>query len=225
MTRRLFYALTIVLFAGALNAQAQSSGIPAQRAITVRDASALVPPPGAKIAIIEFSDLECPACASENPLLMKAVAQYNIPWVRRDYPLRQHPWSFQAAVYARWFDTKSKQFGDQYRDAVFANQRNIETLDDLRSATDKFAKDRGLALPFAVDPQNQLADLVRADQAMGDRIGIQETPTVFLVTSGGNLPPYTQVTDISQLYSMLDRAQAAIGAAAKPAAKSKPAKK
>jgi protein-disulfide isomerase len=210
------------VFAGAFNAQAQSSGIPAQTAITVRDASVLVPPPGAKVAIVEFSDLECPACARENPLLIKAVAQYKIPWVRRDFPLRQHVWSFQAAVYARWFDTKSKQFGDQYRDAVFAYQRNIETLDDLRSATDQFAKDRGLAMPFAVDPQNQLADLVRADQALGNRVGIQETPTVFIVTSGGG---YAQVTDASQLFSMLDRAVAATGTATKPPAKSKPATK
>jgi protein-disulfide isomerase len=222
MTRIFFYAFVLVLFAGAINAQDQSSGMPAQTAISVHDASVLVPPPGAKVAIVEFSDLECPACARENPLLMKAVAQYKIPWVRRDFPLRQHPWSFQAAVYARWFDTKSKQFGDQYRDAVFANQRNIETLDDLRAATDKFAKDRGLAMPFAVDPQNQLADLVRADQALGNRVGIQETPTLFVVTSSS----YAQVTDYSQLFSMLDHALAVTGAAGpKPPAKSKSADK
>jgi protein-disulfide isomerase len=221
MNRIFLYAFALVVFAGALNAQAQSSGIPSQRAITVRDASALVPPPGAKVAIVEFSDLECPACASDNPLLMKAIAQYKIPWVRRDFPLRQHVWSFQAAVNARWFDSKSKQFGDQYRDAVFANQRNIETLDDLRSATDKFAKDRGLAMPFAVDPQGQLADLVKADQALGNRVGIQETPTIFIVTTNG----YAQVTDVSELYPMLDRAIAATGGSAKPAAKPKTAAK
>jgi len=225
MTRRLLVALALFAFAGALTAQAQTADLPTQTAITVHDSAALVPPPGAKVAIVEFSDLECPACARENPLLMKAVAHYNIPWVRRDFPLRQHAWSFQAAVNARWFDSKSKKFGDEYRDAVFANQRNIETLDDLRNATDKFAKDRGLSLPFAIDPQNQFADMVRADQALGNRVGIQETPTIFIVTSGGINPPYAQVTDPAQLYAMIDRALAVTGAAAKPAAKLKPAAK
>jgi hypothetical protein len=35
----------------------------------VNDPSALKPPPGARVAIIEFEDLECPDCANANPLL------------------------------------------------------------------------------------------------------------------------------------------------------------
>jgi protein-disulfide isomerase len=193
--------------------------------MTVHDASALKPPPGARVAIVEFADFECPACGHENPLLMNAVAHYQIPWVRYDFPLRQHPWSFQAAVNARWFDTKSKKIGEEYRNALFANQRNIETLDDLRSATDKFARDRGLALPFAIDPQNQFADQVKADQALGNRIGVQETPTVWVVASGGSAPPYTQVTDPSQLFAIIDQALTATGSNTKPIAKIRPAAK
>src|SRR5579863_7603905 len=106
----------------------------------VHDASALKPPPGAQIAIIEFEDLECPDCARANPLLKDAAAKYNIPWVRHDFPLPQHPWSMQAAVNARWFDTKSKKLGDEYRDAVFASQPSIVGLDGLRQFTENFAK-------------------------------------------------------------------------------------
>jgi len=105
----------------------------------VHDASALKPPPGARVAIIEFEDLECPDCANANPLLKEAAAKYNIPWVRHDFPLPQHNWSFQAAVNARFFDTKSKTLGNDYRDAVFANQVSIETLDELQQFTQRFA--------------------------------------------------------------------------------------
>lgn len=223
MTRPILYALACFVVVGALTARGQDANVPQQQAMTVHDASALKPPAGARVAIVEFADFECPACGRENPLLMNAVAHYRIPWVRHDFPLRQHLWSFQAAVNARWFDTKSRSFGEEYRNAVFANQRNIETLEDLRNATDKFAKDRGLALPFAMDPQNQLADLVKADQSLGARIGIQETPTVWIVTNGGSAPPFTQVTDPSQLYAMIDQALAATGST-KPPAKAKPAK-
>ena len=66
--------------------------------------------------------MECPDCAAANPLLKEASEKYHIPWVRHDFPLPFHPWSFQAAVNARWFDLKSKKLGDEYRDDIFANQ-------------------------------------------------------------------------------------------------------
>ena len=100
---------------GALSAQSPGG----QNATTVHDPAALKPPAGAHVAIVEFEDMECPDCARANPLLKDAAAQYHIPWVRHDFPLPFHAWSFDAAVYARWFDTKSKKIGDEFRDAVF----------------------------------------------------------------------------------------------------------
>jgi protein-disulfide isomerase len=175
----------------------------------VQDTSILKPPPGSKIAIIEFADLECPVCGHDNPILMDAVAKYHVPWLRHDFPLPQHNWSFQAAVNARWFDTKSKKIGDDYRNYVFQNQPNIETKDDLRNYTQKFASSHGLALPFVIDPQGKLTADVRADAALGDRMGVHETPTCWIVTNdyshGRN---YVQVTNFNDLYAMLDQAEA-----------------
>src|ERR1700746_2054787 len=68
------------------------------QATTVHDPAALKPPPGSKVAIVEFEDMECPDCARANPLLQQAAEQYKIPWVRHDFPLPFHDWSFQAAV-------------------------------------------------------------------------------------------------------------------------------
>ena len=93
----------------------------------VGDKSLLRPPAGARVAIFEFEDLECPDCARAYPLLKEAAAKYDIPWVKHDFPLPFHVWSFQAAVNARWFDSKSKKLGDDYREAVFANQPSIAT--------------------------------------------------------------------------------------------------
>src|ERR1035438_10266360 len=72
----------------------------------VHDASALRPPAGARVAIVEFEDMECPDCARANPLLKEASTRYHIPWIRHDFPLPFHAWSFNAAVNARWFDLK-----------------------------------------------------------------------------------------------------------------------
>jgi protein-disulfide isomerase len=167
------------------------------------DTSALHPPAGAKVAIVEFADLECPMCAHENPVILQAEEHYHIPREWHDFPLPMHTWSFQAAVNARYFDTKSKKLGDDYRNAVFANQPSIETKDDLQQFTQKFAQQHGTAMPFVMDPQGALTAEVKADAALGDRMGVHETPTAFVVTAHG----YKQVMDFNKLFSMLDEAE------------------
>ncbi|MGA3370285.1 MAG: thioredoxin domain-containing protein [Terracidiphilus sp.] len=191
----------------------------------VHDTTALHPPVGARVAIVEFEDMECPDCGRANPLLKDAAAKYHIPWVRHDFPLAMHSWSFNAAVNARWFDTKSKALGDEYRDQVFANQASIPNPDGLRQFTEKFAASHGVQLPFAIDPQGKLADLVKADYALGQRIGIEHTPTIWVVTDHSKGAPFVEVLDRSKLYELLDQAIADT-TPAKPAATTKtPAKK
>jgi protein-disulfide isomerase len=194
----------------------------------VHDPSALRPPAGARVAIIEFADMECPDCASANPLVREAAAKYNIPLIRHDFPLPYHTWSFIAAVNARWFDTHNKKVGDDYRDYVFANQRSIETPADLLQFTEKFAQDHGLALPFAVDPQGKLAADVKADYALGQRIGIEHTPTIWVVTANSKGAPFVEVVDRSKLFQLIDQALADTRSAApapKAASKSAVVKK
>ncbi len=189
-------------------AQAQFGGPAASPTTQVHDPAALKPPAGARVAIVEFEDMECPDCARANPLLREASAKYNIPWVRHDFPLAFHAWSFQAAVNARWFDTKSKKLGDEYRDAVFANQPSITTLDVLRSFTEKFASDRKIALPFAMDPQGKLSSEVKADYALGQKVGIEHTPTIWVSTNNSKGAPFVEVVDRSKLFQLIDQALA-----------------
>ncbi len=188
----------------------------AQTPIQVLDPTALKPPAGARVAIVEFDDLQCPACAAANPILMAAAAQYKIPWVRHDFLIPYHNWSRQAAINARWFDMKSKQLGDDYRNQVFASQNSIYNPNSLAQWTQKFAQDHGVAMPFAVDPQGKLAGVVDADVALAQRTGIKSTPTIFIVTAGGKGAPFTQVLNPSQqLYTDIDKAMAETAAPAK----------
>jgi protein-disulfide isomerase len=174
----------------------------------VLDGSPLKPPPGARVAIFEFGDLECPACAHANPILKKAAAQYKIPWLRHDFLIKGHVWSPQAAVNARWFDTKSKSLGDEYRDEVFASQQQIETRGDLNRFTEKFAQDHKISLPvMGVDPQGKLMDEVQADIALGNRVGIGKTPTIFIVVNTASGPRFFESRDPDRdLYDTIDEA-------------------
>ncbi len=147
-------------------------------------------------------------CARINPVLKQAAEKYHIPWVRHDFPLPMHVWSFQAAVDARWFDTKSKKLGDEFRDAVFANQPSIQTPEQLRAFAENFSTQHKVVFPFVVDPMDKLTAAVKADYALGQRIGIEHTPTIWVVTNQTRGVPYTEVPDTSQLYDMIDQALA-----------------
>jgi protein-disulfide isomerase len=182
---------------------------PQPQTTVVHNSKALRPPAGARVAIVEFEDLECPDCARANPIVKEAVEKYRIPWVRHDFPLPFHTWSFEGAVDARWFDTRSKKLGDAFRDAVFAAQPTIHSQADLRAFADRFAAAHKLAFPFVVDPQGKLEQMVKADADLGQSVGIQHTPTIWVVTNRTSGTPFVEVIDRSKLFELIEQAQAA----------------
>ncbi len=188
------------------------------------DACALKPPKGAAVALVEYEDLQCPDCARAAPLMKEAARAYKIPLVRHDFPLQKHNWARQAAVLARFFDTKSKKIGDEFRDYIYANQPQINP-DNLRSFAEKFAAERKIALPMAIDPVGELERKVAADLACGMRNNVSHTPTIYVVGNKEAGSPFVEVVDRRELFQMIDdmKRQAA---AAKPATKktAKPAK-
>jgi|SRR5262252_8763460 len=163
----------------------------------------LRPPKGAQVAIVIFEDLECPMCRRTAPLVEQASKTYKIPVVRHDFPLPMHPWSYQAAVFARYFDTHSKAVGNEFRDYVFENQLEINQQ-NLRSYAEKFATGHKIDLPFVIDPQGKLAAQVNADRDLGKAIKLDHTPTVYIVSSRNPNKPYIEVKDNNQLYSTID---------------------
>jgi protein-disulfide isomerase len=190
---RIVLAAALLLTLPAIPALAQS----------FKDTSMLRAPAGSRVAIYEFEDLECPACARAFPIVHAAVEKYKIPLLRHDFPLKMHIWSFDAAVNARYIQDKiSPQAAEEYRRAVFANQVSIASKEDLNAFTQKYFQSHGRAMPFVVDPNGLFAAEVRADTTLGERVGLTQTPTIFIVTQKG----YQQVSDVTQLYAMLDTA-------------------
>lgn len=185
------------------------------------DTSSLKPPPGAKVAIVEFIDLQCPDCAAANPLLKEAAKTYNIPIVRHDFPLPKHNWSSDAAVIAKYFDSQSKELGAAWRDYCFENQPAI-TPENLRSYAEKFAAQNKTSLPFVVDPDGKFAAEVKADFALGQRVGIEHTPTIYVVSSNTYGKPFVEVVDRSKLYAIIDQMKSEAGGSTATAPKAAP---
>ena len=180
-----------------------------------KDTSMLKPPAGARVAIIEWEDLECPACAHAFPLVHQAIDHYHIPLVRYDFLITGHMWSREAAIYARYLQDKvSPELATEYRREVFASQFRIASKDDLVKFTQQFFATHGKQMPFVVDPTGQLTKEVDAEVNLGIKLGLMETPTIIVTTPKG----WIQVKDVSDLYQAIDQAEAMAGPAPAAAA-------
>ncbi|MGB2601955.1 MAG: thioredoxin domain-containing protein [Candidatus Sulfotelmatobacter sp.] len=164
---------------------------------------ALRPPKGAQVAIVVFEDLQCPQCRRVAPILEQASKTYKIPLVRHDFPLPMHNWSYDAAVMARYFDSTSKELGNEFRDYIFANQLEINPQ-NLRGYAERFAGEHKVDFPFVVDPQGKFAAEVNTDRDVGRAIKLEHTPTVYVVSSRHPDKPYVEMKDASQLYALID---------------------
>lgn len=199
------------------------------------DASLLKPPSGAKVAIVVFEDLECSECARAYPLVKEAAGAHKVPVVLHDFPLPRHSWSFEAAVWARYFDQTSVNLGEEFREFIRTNQVQINR-DNLQQWVQKFGEENKAPLPSAKDPAGKLAEKVRADYALGQRIGVEHTPTIWVISNSGVSQPFVEEVKDREQFShvieeMLKKAQAvapAKSSSAKPvsskAGSSKPKK-
>jgi len=165
-------------------------------------ASELQTPPGVRVAIIVFEDLQCGACASAYRDLEKAARSYHIPLVHVEYPLPAHPWAQQAAILARFFDSRSAVLGRQFREFIFSEQSRIGT-NSLRSFAERFAAAHNIQLPFVLDPEKRFEQAVQKDVALGQKMGVQQTPAVFVVQRGGKAP--IEVNDEQALEKLLSK--------------------
>jgi protein-disulfide isomerase len=214
-------ALTLLaLLPLAASQAAAQTAVPPNPGEHFQDTSMLKPPAGARVALYEFEDLECPPCSHAYPIVHAAMDHYKIPLVRRDYPLNQiHPWAFDAAVTARYLrDRVSPTVEESFRHDVFASQDRISSRDDLAAFTLAWFHAHHQPLPFVIDPDGSCKKEVQADHALGDRIGRLATPCVFVVTADR----WVHVVDMSQLYRVIDQALLATTPHAPPAKRRTP---
>jgi protein-disulfide isomerase len=174
------------------------------------DASLLKPPRGAAVAIVMFEDMQCPDCSKAYPVVWEAANAHKVPVVLHDFPLPMHNWAFEAAVWARYFDHISPDVGNEFRKFIYANQIQI-TRDNLLQWVQKFAGENKTTVPSEKDPDGKLADLVRADYLLGQRIGVEHTPTIWVVSNSGVSQPLVEEVKIreklEQMIDMLTKAQ------------------
>jgi protein-disulfide isomerase len=200
------FVLAAALAFTALPCVAQTA-FPPTGATSFRDTSLFKPPAGAKVAIIEFEDLECYACGQASPIVHAAMEKYNIPRVHHDYLIPSHIWSRTAAIQARYLEDKlSPKIAETYRRDVFSNQSLIASRDDLQQFTARWFKTHNLQMPFVFDGSGSCEKQVDADCLLARHIGVAHTPTIIVATADR----WIEVTDPRQLFTVVDMARASL---------------
>lgn len=137
--------------------------------------------PNARVAIIEFSDYECPFCSRHALQTLPELAKEYIDtgkvrYVFRNLPLESiHPNAMRAAVAAECAGEQGKYW--QLHDRMFANQRAL----DLTTLVNH-GKAEGLdATRFQqCVSSDKYAAKIRADQTDAERVGATSTPSFFI---------------------------------------------
>lgn len=199
MGRMLVMSCAVV---GGLAAGAQTS-VPPNQVSHFSDTSMLKPPAGAKVAVIEWEDLECPSCAHAFPFVHMAIHHYKIPLVRYDFHIPSHVWSHEGALYARYLEDKaSPELATQYRRELFASQIKIANKDDLNRFTKEFFTRHGQEVPGVWDPTGQLEREVNEGDVLGRRLNSRMyTPTIVVVTP----TEWIEVKDVEDLNETIEK--------------------
>lgn len=134
----------------------------------------------AKVTIVEFSDFQCPFCASfYNASLSQIRTNYidtgKVKLVYRHFPLSFHPEAQKAAEAAECAEEQGKFW--EMHDKLFENSSSLSVANEKQ-----WAKDLGLdsaKFNTCLD-SGKTASAVQKDAADGAAAGVSGTPTFFI---------------------------------------------
>ncbi len=93
----------------------------------------------------------------------------------KDFPLPNHAQAFKASEAARCAGEQGKYW--EMHDAMFANQRALE-VPALKQLAASLRLDRATFDPCL--DSGKYADAVRASMALGQKMGVNSTPTIYV---------------------------------------------
>lgn len=139
----------------------------------------------ASVVVREFSDFQCPACRSAEPLVAAINEEFGdkIKFVYKDYPLTGiHDRAYVAAIAAQCAMPENRFWA--FHDRLFQNQSSWSTMSepDAKAVFAGYAGELGMN----VDNFNSCLDSsetrakVDQDMAEGNRNGVNATPTFFI---------------------------------------------
>jgi protein-disulfide isomerase len=151
-------------------------------------ATHILGPPNATVTLEEFGDFQCPPCgALSEPLNQLSHDFPQLRIVFKNFPLPVHQHADEAARAAEAAGLQDKFW--KMHDLLYREQGVWSKVADFRSLLNEYAGTTGCDVErFNKDMESEaVAASVKADQEEGTRLGVKNTPTIFL--NNNMVPP------------------------------------
>lgn len=139
-------------------------------------------PKEARVTIVEFGDLQCPACKAAQPAIEGLVAaEPNARFVFQNFPLEMHNWAAKGAAYADCVGRASNDAFWKFVSKTYETQADItaENADEKLTAIADGAGVKGADIgACAAKPETKTR--VDASIALGKSVDVTGTPSIFV---------------------------------------------
>ena len=149
----------------------------------------------AKVKLVEFSDLQCPACKAVEPYIKQVREKYknDFQFIYRHFPLMQHIHSKKAANFAEYAAIEGKFW--EIHDKLFETQ---EEWSKLSNPTDYFAN---LGSQFGLDKdkikeavsKGLYDNKINEDTKEANSLKVDATPTLYLNGKKLNMQNFSDI--------------------------------
>jgi protein-disulfide isomerase len=169
------------------------------------------------IIIVDFSDYSCPACrqfaSQAKPLLDASYVDTGLARFQYfDFPIvTNFPNSFLAARAARCAGDQNAYW--PFHDQLFRTQESWSRQADAAPSFEDFAGQLGLNRSDfrSCLRSDRHAATVTANLRLGQQLGVNATPTIFLNTGEGRARRVENWTNLNQVRALLDEAVERLG--------------
>jgi protein-disulfide isomerase len=139
-------------------------------------------PKDAPVTIVEFGDLQCPACKAAQPAIEGLIAaEPNARFVFQNFPLEMHNWAAKGAAYADCVAQASNNAFWKFLAKTYETQADItaENADEKLTALADGAGVKGADVATCATTPVTKAH-VDASLALGKAVNVTGTPTLFI---------------------------------------------
>jgi protein-disulfide isomerase len=139
-------------------------------------------PNDAPVMIVEFGDLQCPACKAAQPTIEALVASApNARFVFQNFPLEMHNWAAKGAAYADCVGRASNDAFWKFVAKTYETQPDI-TAENVDEKLTAIANDSGVhgADIAACAAKPETKSRVDASINLGKSVDVTGTPTLFI---------------------------------------------
>ena len=139
-------------------------------------------PKDAPVMIVEFGDLQCPACKAAQPTIESLVqAEPNARFVFQNFPLEMHNWAAKGAAYSDCVGRASNDAFWKFVGKTYETQTDItaENVDEKLTAIADGVGLKGADIAAcAAKPETKVH--VDASIALGKSVDVTGTPTLYV---------------------------------------------